>query len=134
MLAGLGVLAVGLLAVGYLTLAKVPRPSLPYPAGHELVSVRGNCASGFELLGCDSRNGPRSFLTIRAGGDQRAEVERLFANLRRHGWVEEAVGMTAQDFDGGGAPEDIQPLYCSDGCVGLFRFAPEGYTLAWFER
>jgi hypothetical protein len=129
----LGLLVAGALVAGYLLLTKVPRPSLPYPEGQSLKAVRGNCWHGNELLGCDTNKGPRSFLTVRASGDQRAAAERLFAALLADGWSKDDTGSTAQDFAGGGAPEDIQPLYCKDGCVGLFRFETDGYVLAWFD-
>lgn len=130
------VLVIGVAGVGYQQVVRPPRPHLPYPAGQSLQSVRGNCRDGNELAGCDPKGGPRSFVTVRAGGDRRADVQALFGSLVRAGWHEDAAGATARDFAGGGAPEDLQPLYCRTGagCVGLFRFVPQGYVLAWFDK
>lgn len=115
--------------------ARPPRPSLPYPRGQSLGHVRGNCSGGNEVVGCDSRDGPRSFLDVRAGGDVRAASEALFAALAARGWKEDADGRVATDFSEGGQPEDIQPVYCrpARGCVGLFRFEAAGYVLAWWQ-
>ena len=128
------VAVVGLLVGGGFLLAQPPRPDLPYPQGQSLASVRGNCVSGNELFRCRTEGGPRSFLTVKADGEQRAAVEALFASLREHGWSEDPDGETAKDYAEGGAPEDLQPLYCKTGCVGLFRFVAGGYVLAWFGR
>ena len=124
---------VALVGVGFL-LVRPPRPDLPYPGGQELQSVRGNCVRGNELIGCATQGGPRSFLTVTVDGDRRAAVEALFDSLSDNGWAEDTEGETARDYSGGvGAPEDLQPLWCKDGCVGLFRFVEEGYVLAWFD-
>ena len=131
----IAVAAVGVLllvGLGFL-LARPPRPDLPYPSGQALASVRGNCVSGSELLRCSTKGGPRSFLTVKASGDRRAAVEKLFDALLDKGWSEDADGSTGADYAEGGAPEDLQPLYCKDGCVGLFRFVDDGYVLAWFD-
>jgi hypothetical protein len=130
----LGVLLAGALVGGFLYGVRPPRPALPFPAGQALEGVRGNCRQGNELVGCTSGTGPRSFLTVRATGDERSNAETLFASLARNGWSKQAAGRTARDFAGGGAPEDLQPLYCKpgQGCVGLFRFVRDGYVLAWF--
>lgn len=126
-------LAVAGLLVGLgLLLAEPPRPDLPYPSGQALDSVRGNCASGNELLLCKTDGGPRSFLTVRAEGERRSAVESLFTALEEDGWAEDPDGRTGRDHAGGGAVEDLQPLYCKDGCVALFRFVEDGYVLAWF--
>lgn len=111
-----------------------PRPSLSYPAGQSLAAVRGNCESGSERRGCDSGAGPRSFLTVRTTGDPRGAVDVLFASLVKASWKQDDRGRTAVDYADAGAPEDIQPIYCTavDGCVGLFRFTPDGYVLAWW--
>jgi hypothetical protein len=134
-LALLGLLVVAGLVAGWLFALRPPRPSLPYPQGQSLQSVRGNCRDGNELLGCDTGGGPRSFLTVRASGPPRRNVEQLFVELVSHGWQKQTAGGTAHDFSGGGAPEDLQPLYCKPlkGCVGLFRFVSTGYVLAWFQ-
>lgn len=119
--------------LGYRLLVKVPRPSLAYPSGQSLDAVRGNCDKGSELLGCDAGKGPRSFLTVKvASGSPRTAVEELFTALARDGWRKEEAGRTARDFAGGGEPEDLQPVYCRNGCVGLFRFESDAYVLAWF--
>jgi hypothetical protein len=112
-----------------------PKPSLPYPKGQSLQSVRGNCESGNEVYGCDSLTGPRSFLMVHSTGDVRAASEDLFASLASHGWAVNDKGLVARDFSEGGASEDIQPVYCKDGdgCVGLFRNEDSGYTLAWWS-
>ncbi|MCU1595015.1 MAG: hypothetical protein JWO12_2407 [Frankiales bacterium] len=119
---------------GFRYLVRVPRPTLVYPAGQSLESVRGNCRQGNELLGCKPEGGPRSFLTVHAPGEPRSTVQKMFDGLLAHGWSKRAAGRTAHDFLEGGAPEDLQPLYChaGRGCVGLFRFVSEGYVLAWF--
>ncbi len=131
-----GMLVVGAAVLGYQQAVRPPRPDLPYPAGQRLESVRGNCREGNELAGCDPHGGPRSFLIVRAGGDRRADVQELFGSLVRAGWHEDVTGATGRDFSTGGAPEDLQPLYCRTGagCVGLFRFVPYGYVLAWFDK
>lgn len=127
------VIAVVLVAAGLVLLAQPPRPDLPYPSGQRLDSVRGNCASGHELLGCSSREGPRSFLTVTVEGDQRAAFAALTRALVSDGWSEDATGRTGRDFAEGGAAEDLQPVYCKKGCVALFRFVSGGYELAWFR-
>ena len=129
-----GVLLLGAVAGGSYYALRPPRPSLPYPAGQSLESVRGNCRQGNELIACRSGDGPRSFLTVRAVGDERRNAEALFTELVRHGWTRDVAGRTAHDYSNGGAAEDLQPLYCtaSQSCVGLFRFLPNGYVLAWF--
>jgi hypothetical protein len=134
LIALLGVLVAGAMVGGYFYGMRPPRPALPFPPGQALQSVRGNCSQGNELLGCRYGDGPRSFVTVRAAGDERSNAETLFATLLRNGWSKETAGRTARDFAGGGAPEDLQPLYCKrgQGCVGLFRFVPGGYALAWF--
>lgn len=116
-------------------LARVPRPELVYPSGQSLVGVRSNCRQGNEVLGCKPEGGPRSFLTVRAPGEPRATVQKMFDGLLAHGWTQKAAGDTAHDFLDGGAPEDLQPLYCRGGrgCVGLFRYVNQGYVLAWFS-
>lgn len=129
-----GVLLLGLLVAGVMALMKVPRPALPLPAGQSVVSVRGNCASGNELLFCGTEDNPRSFLTVRAGGDPRVAADTLFTALQDQRWRERLGGSTARDFAGGGAPETLEPLYCKDGCVGLFRYQADGFELAWFDR
>lgn len=58
----------------------------------------------------------------------------LFTALQDQGWRERLGGSTARDFAGGGAPETLEPLYCKDGCVGLFRYQADGFELAWFDR
>ena len=123
---------VALVGLGYL-LVQPPRPDLPYPDGQRLDAVRGNCVTGNELLGCSTQGGPRSFLTVTAQGDRRAAVEALFDSLSDSGWAEDTGGQTARDYGDVGAPEDLQPLWCKDGCVGLFRFVDGGYVLAWFD-
>ena len=134
MYAAVGVLVVLAVVAGLVYAARPPRPQLVYPAGQGLESVRGNCKQGNEIIGCQPEGGPRSFLTIRAGGEPRAAVQSMFTALLANGWVAKPAGKTARDFLEGGAPEDLQPLYCraGRGCVGLFRFVPGGYILAWF--
>ncbi len=126
--------ALVLLVVGVLgvrVLVRPPRPDLPLPAGQTLAHIRGNCATGNELIGC-STAGPRSFLTVQASGDPRAAVEALFALLVQRGWTKDDAGRTARDYAASPEPEDLQPVYCQDGCVGLFRLGGPGYELAWF--
>lgn len=129
-------LIVGLLVVviGVNYARRPPRPDLPYPPGQRLESVRGNCRTGNEILGC-SGDGPRSFVTVRVAGNQPRNVKTLFAALTEHGWAQDSAGRSARDYGAGGAPEDLQPLYCrgNAGCVGLFRYLPDGYVLAWFS-
>ncbi len=129
-----GVLVLGAAVGGSYYALRPPRPSLSYPAGQSLESVRGNCRQGNELIACRSGDGPRSFLTVRASGDERRNAEALFTELVRRGWTKDVVGRTAHDYATGGAAEDLQPLYCTSaqGCVGLFRFVTNGYVLAWF--
>ncbi|MCU1624367.1 MAG: hypothetical protein JWL79_3212 [Frankiales bacterium] len=134
-----GVVAVLVLAgVGTflgLRAATPPRPSLPYPSGQSLHHVRSNCSTGNELIGCDSRTGPRSFLEVTATGDVRAASDSLFAALTANGWKEVADGLVAADYSAGGQSEDIQPVFCKAhrGCVGLFRYETSGFVLAWWE-
>lgn len=129
-----GVIAVLLVVGGLLAAKRPPRPDLPLPAAQKLSDVRGNCRSGNELLSC-STQGPRSFLTVRAGGDPRSSSQALFTAMEQAGWTKDAKGRTARDYAHGGAPEDLQPVYCKDGdgCIGLFRYEPAGYVLAWFS-
>ena len=131
--AGAAVLA-GLLTLIGIRSASPPKPSLPYPSGQSLQSVRGNCETGNELYGCDSLTGPRSFLTVRSGADVRGASDSLFAALTSHGWRVNDEGLVAADYSEGGASEDIQPVYCKggEGCVGLFRYDTSGYVLAWW--
>lgn len=126
---------VGLAVAGLLYAARTPRPSLPYPSGQSLASVRGNCEHGNEVLGCSGR-GPRSFLTVEAGGPVRAASVALFARLLAEGWTQDDKGQSAFDHSAGSASEDIQPVYCKgrQGCVGLFRLGELGYELAWFDN
>lgn len=137
LLAGAAVL-LGIAAIGTflgLRAARPPRPSLSYPQGQSLEHVRSNCRTGNELFGCDSGGGPRSFLEVRATGDVRDASDALFAALRAAGWRLDNKGLVATDFSEGAQAEDIQPVLCrsSDGCVGLFRYGRNSYTLAWWE-
>ena len=115
--------------------ARPPRPALPYPSGQSLEHVRSNCSSGNELVGCDSQNGPRSFLAVHTTGDVREASDQLFAGLKAAGWKEDQDGLVASDYSAGGQPEDIQPVFCrtGQGCVGLFRYEQAGYVLAWWQ-
>lgn len=112
-----------------------PRPDLPLPAGQSLAHVRSNCNSGNELVGCDSLNGPRTFLTVRTHGDVRDASDALFLAMKNDGWKQDDAGLVASDFSGGGEAEDIQPVFCktAKGCVGLFRYDLDGYVLAWWQ-
>ena len=128
-----GALVVAALAVGGgFLLAEPPRTDLPLPAGQHREHVRGNCSSGNELTGCTSGEGPRSFLTVRTDGDPRKAFDALVTSLTSSGWSEDDNGRTAKDWSEGGAAEDLQPVYCKQGCVALFRNVSEGYVLAWF--
>ena len=115
--------------------AEPPRPSLPYPSGQSLDHVRSNCSSGNELIGCDSGSGPRSFLRIRATGDVRDASDALFSAMKADGWKVDENGLVATDYRAGTQAEDIQPVFCKPGkgCVGLFRYEPPTFVLAFWE-